>query len=169
MQKRITGYGFIALIIVGFVSLLSGCSPNSTTPDVPLKVGEMSANVSGFGSFFASNAVASDNSSYDVLASLKDQNNNDSVAIRMTITKQVLTPYTIDVSQDDNSKITFCELQSNGTCITYSADKLTTGSSGQIKITSISPSLQGTFSGTLKQVGGLGSVTITNGAFNAGF
>jgi hypothetical protein len=130
-----------------------------------LKEGEMDATVSGLGSFFASNTLVDNTTIYDILATI----DNDSLQIRIIVTKEALVPYTIDVSTDDNSKITYCVLQSNGSCNTYSADKLTANSSGQIKITSLTPTLQGTFSGTLQQIGGSGSVTISNGAFNGSY
>ncbi len=162
MQKKITGFGFISLILLGFAFVISSCSPNSTTPEIPLKSDEMDATISGFGTFDALNTQVANNSLYDIRGSL----DNDSLVVEITVSKQILVPYTIDVSADDFSSITY-SVDPNGFGKTYAASKLNSGSSGQIKITSTSPNLEGTFSGTLVLIGGSEIVTITNGAFNA--
>ncbi|MEP7234075.1 MAG: hypothetical protein ABI778_02150 [Ignavibacteriota bacterium] len=134
-----------------------------------MKTGEMTASITGTGTFFSSDATAqSGSTTYDVRATVKNNLNVDSLIIQLKVPKQTLVPYTVDLSVDNNANITYCIFRSNA-CDSYVADKITSGSSGQIRITSTSPNLEGTFSGTLAQVGGSKSVSISNGEFNAGF
>jgi hypothetical protein len=163
MQKR--NICFVAIAFILFALSLYGCSPNSTMPLIPLKAGELTANVSGSGSFYASNTFTASLAQYNVRASTLDQNNTDSLVITLLITKGV-PPYSVDVSTEDNSVISYCIVKPDGSCTTYTASKLN-GGSGQINISSISPTLQGAFSGTLQLVGGSGSITISGGEFNS--
>jgi hypothetical protein len=64
--------------------------------------------------------------------------------------------------------IDYCLEETVSACKTFHAEK-GKGGSGTIKITSISPYVEGTFSGTLPEIGGSGTRTITGGEFKAGF
>jgi len=159
-------FKIVSILFLGLSLFVSGCGPNSIIPDVPLKAGEMQATVNG-GDFFASDVQVTDGTTtYFIAASIKDKNNSDSVVIHILVPKQTTLPYTINVGQDDVAVIDYCITTPNA-CITSRAKKGV--GSGTVKITDVSPTVQGTFSGTLPSETGSGSVTITNGAFNASF
>ena len=134
-----------------------------------LAVGEMDATVGGV-VFKSLNGKALNGSlTVTVKASIKKQNNAnlDSVSITMIIGKQGTIPYTIDLSNDATSSINFCIVNpASGTCSKSYAAKKSIGS-GSITITANTPIIEGVFSGTLPEVGGSGSLTITNGTFKA--
>jgi len=134
-----------------------------------LAVGEMDATV-GSSPFKSINGKAiNGTTTVTVKASLKKQGNTslDSVSITMIIGKQGAFPYTIDLASDASSQITFCVVNpSSGTCASSFTAKNGSGS-GKITITNLTPIIEGTFSGTLPEVGGSGSLTITNGSFKA--
>ena len=132
---------------------------------VSIAVGEMDAAVNGV-SFKAINGTTIKSGSSVVLKAslLKKNSNRDSVSISMIIPTQGTLPYSIDVSTDPSSLIKYCMISYlSGNCINYQTKKGI--GSGTIYITSLSPNIEGTFSGTLPQAGGTGSVTITGGAF----
>jgi hypothetical protein len=146
----------------------NGLTGSSGTFTISLPVGSMDATVSGLGSFKATNATTIKSGSTVILkASLLQQNKNrDSVSISMIISTQGTPPYTIDVSKDDVSLMNYCQVSyPSGSCTNYQAKKGI--GSGTITVTSLSPNIEGTFSGTLPQAGGGGTVTITGGAFKA--
>lgn len=146
---------------------ITGCD-KTIFPDPPLKSGEMQATISGFGSFFATDAVTKDAGTYFIRASIPSSVPTfDSVVIAIVASKQVTTPYTIDFSTDATSSMDYCIVNSNGTCNNYRVQK--GKGNGTLKISSISPNVEGTFSGTFQSLTGSGSVTITNGAFNSPF
>lgn len=149
------------------VFTITGCD-KTVFPDPPLKSGEMQATISGFGSFFADNARATNGSlTYAIRTSFKGQNNQDSLVFDFVITKETTVPYTIDFNNDANSSMNYCVANSNGSCNNYRVSQ--SMGSGSLTITSISPNVEGTFSGTFKSLTGSEIVTITNGAFNAPF
>lgn len=156
---------FIAAFAVLFISI-EGCSPNSTIPITPLKTGEVTATISGLGSFYSTNAFAdsSSNVTYHMRATIPGAT-TDSIVIDVVVTKKFPVGYTVDVSNDNFSSISYCIVQKDGTCKNYKAQN---GSgSGSIRVTDISPTFQGSFSGTLQLVGGTETVSISGGGFNA--
>jgi len=168
-EKHISSYTVTAVLFT--ISLtLSGCSPNSVSPIIPLKAGELSATVSGLGSFFADRNTVADTttSSYHIHASMQNKDNNDSLVIDLLVSRKDPPPYSNDVSTDGYAKIAYCIIKPDGSCKNYSADKLG-GGAGQIGIASLYPTLQGTFSGSLQLVGGSESVSISDGRFNADY
>lgn len=166
MRKRNIYLSFGALMF-GVLLAISGCSPNAVVPITPLEPGEFQATISGLGQFYATHAQVTDGpTTYFIAATVKDKAGNDSLVIHILVPKQATLPYTINVSNDDVAVMDYCITTSNG-CITYQAKKSV--GSGTVKITDVSPTVQGTFSGTLPAETGSGSVTISNGAFNASF
>jgi hypothetical protein len=161
---------FFALTISVF-TFLSGCQ-NAVTPITPLKPGEMQATVSGTGingadQFYATNAQVTDGTStYFIFASVKAQDNSDSLTIHILVPKQPDIPYTVTVANDNVAVVDYCVTTQSG-CITYRSKQ--NAGSVVVKITDISPTVQGTFSGTLPADPGSGGVTISNGAFDASF
>ncbi|MDP4221115.1 MAG: hypothetical protein Q8916_12710 [Bacteroidota bacterium] len=169
MRNKSIGILIIAAAFVIVLASIQGCSPNATNPFTELKTGELNATVSGIGSFYATNAYAdSSGITYHVHASMLDTNKVDSLVVDLLVLRKTPVPYTEDVTSDINNIITFCIVNQNG-CNTYTARQGNGNSSGTIKITSISPTLQGTFSGTVVLVGGSETRTITNGEFNAAY
>jgi hypothetical protein len=165
-MRKISVSVFIAAVFVLCLDF-EGCGPNATNPFTPLKSGEIQATISGLGQFYATDAQVTEGpTTYFIAASLKDKNGNDSLVIHILVPKQTTLPYTIDVSNDDVAVMDYCITTSNG-CVTYQTKKSV--GSGTVKITDVSPTVQGTFSGTLPAETGSGSVTISNGAFNASF
>jgi hypothetical protein len=122
------------------------------------------------GGFTANDVTATQTSSiYHVTASMDysfPSNKDGHIEITLDIPKGT-PPYSVDVATTTNSVIDYCLEESVSTCTTFRA--LKGSGSGTIKITSISPYLEGTFSGTLPEVGGSGTRTISNGEFKAGF
>ncbi len=156
---------FIAALAAVLITL-DGCSPNSTIPTFSLKTGEATATISGLGTFNSTNAFAdsSSNVTYHMRATIPGAI-TDSIVIDIVVTKKSPIAYTVDVSNDNFSSISYCIVQPNGSCKNYKAQK---GSgSASIKVTSISPSFEGTFSGSLQLVGGSETVSISGGEFNA--
>lgn len=146
-----------------------GCA-DPLKPDGGLAPGEMRATANIEGNFFATDATASSSgSTYLVKASMPYSfpgNGNGSILLTLDVPKQT-PPYTISVGSTAVARIEYCLEESATVCTIFNA-KQGTGS-GTIKITSISPYLEGSFYGTLPQVGGSGSRTITGGEFKATF
>ncbi len=135
-----------------------------------LAIGEMDADISGV-SFKVLNAkkTALSQLAFSIKGSLEKYNNAtfDSVSLTLVIPVQGGLPYTVNAATDDNTQITFCIVNPiSGTCATSYTAKKGTGS-GTITITSLTPIVEGTFTGTL--LSGTNSMTITNGAFKAQF
>ncbi len=164
MKKR--SINFFIAALAAFVITLVGCSPNSTIPTVPLKTGEATATISGLGNFYSTNAFADSNSNvtYHMRATIPGSL-TDSIVIDIVVTKKSPIAYTVDVSNDNFSSISYCIVQQDGTCKNYKAQNGT--GSASIKVTAISPSFQGTFNGTLQLVGGSETVSVSGGEFNA--
>jgi hypothetical protein len=155
-------FSIIFFLILAASTLLTACGPTNNVPIIPLKADEMQADVSGFGSFSATNTTAKvGNSTVYVHASIQDVTGTDSVVLELNFPKAIAFA---NVS-DGVSYINYCITQSNGQCLNYHADN--TSGSGRINVTSLSPNVEGTFSGTLTLVSGSTSITISNGAFDA--
>ena len=154
------------LYVVTIISMTS-CSSNSGTTTPPsLTTGEMDAKISS-APFNSLNGKAINGSlTVTVKASIKKQNNAalDSVSLTLVVAKQGGLPYTLDLASDDYSQITYCIVNpSSGTCASSFTAKKGLGS-GTITITSLTPIIEGTFSGILQ---GSGTVSVSNGAFKA--
>jgi hypothetical protein len=150
--------------------IVNSCAKDVIDALTPLKPGEMQATVSGSNAaqFFATNTQVTDNNvTYFIVASVrKFDNSDDSLVIHILIPKRT-APYTIDVGTDPTATVDYC-VNTPSSCITYRAT-LNSGSV-TVKVSDTSPTLQGTFSGTLRDLtGGSGSVTMTDGGFNANF
>jgi hypothetical protein len=156
----------LLVVTLGFTSLvltIASCNQTTSAPIIPLKAGEMQATVSGLGSFYATNTKLTTG---DIIYTIDGSIDNDSLGITIAVTKQAATPYTINTSNDINSSIVYCILQPDGTCVKYIAENGL--GSASITISDItSPDVQGSFSGTLKTPDGTGTITISNGSFNA--
>ena len=166
------------LIAVLFVSLssifINSCKNDILNTITPLKAGEMQATVSGSsgaGNFFAADTrVIEGTSTYNIVGSEKDEKNNDSLTFTIYIPKLSTPPYTVNVSTDPTAVVTYCVVDlATQTCVNYQA-KLNIGSM-VVKVTDVAQNanIQGTFSGTLQATTGSGSVTISDGAFNASY
>lgn len=158
------------LVCLSLAVLFSACGNNNgLTPITPLLRGEMQATISGFGTFYTTNAVVIDNGTmFNIRASIPtvEDSKTDSVVITIFITKQGIPPYTVDFKSDPNSEMGYCILQPTGACNNYKVDQ--NQGSGSVKITNASSdNVQGTFSGTFQNVAGSGSVTISDGEFYA--
>jgi hypothetical protein len=164
-------YSKILLILLVAVSFVfTGC-PDPLLPNGGgLAPGEMNVTASVEGNFFASDAVVDGNgSTYLVKATVPftfPGNVNGHIEITLDLPKNT-PPYTVNVGTTAGALIEYCLEESATVCTIFNA-KQGTGS-GTIHITSISPYLEGTFSGTLPQVGGSGSRTLTSGEFKAEF
>ena len=162
---------FFAILTISLVTFLSGCQ-NAVAPIIPLKPGEMQATVSGFGTFYTTNAHAIDggsNSIYSIHASVRTADGlNDSVVFDFNFTKLTITPYTVDFS-DPISYMNYCITHTDGSCSNYRVENGT--GSGILKVTSITANdnIQGTFSGTFQSTTGSGNITVTDGEFYASF
>lgn len=166
MRKRSTG--FLSTSVICFLMTLTivGCD-KTIFPDPPLKSKEMEATISGFGTFIASNAQTVNGSlTYSIHSSIQGEDSQDTLVFDIVVTKKSTVPYTIDFS-DANSSMNYCVANSNGSCTNYRVSQ--SSGSGTLTITSISPNVEGTFSGTFKSLTGPQTVSITNGAFNSPF
>ena len=165
-----TTFRFLTIAVMIMTLFIEGCKNNGIDlPTTPLKAGELQATISPFGPFYATDCQVTDGgvaNTYFVAASVKDQNNNDSLVIHILIPKKT-PPYTIDVQNDDVAVMDYC-ITTATACITYQSKKGI--GSASVKITDATASnVQGTFSGTLPLESGTGSVTISSGEFNASF
>lgn len=153
---------FFFLVLAGMSLTSADCNPDL---DPGLAAGEMKANSNVEGSFFADDATAATGTTYVVSASMPYAAISGDIEISLGIPKNVTLPHTFNVSSTD-AVINYC-LKSANLCTTFIANK-TTGS-GTITLTSISPYIEGTFSGTLTQVGGAQSRIISGGEFKGEF
>lgn len=153
---------FFFLALAGMSLTSADCNPDV---DPGLAAGEMKATSNVEGTFFANDAAAKTGTLYTVEASMPYTPISGDIEITLTIPKNATVPYTMNVASSD-AVINYCLVSSN-TCTPYRASK--TAGSGSITITSISPNLEGTFSGTLAQVGGAASRVINSGEFKAKF
>ena len=154
---------FLFLALAGLSLTSATCNPD--TDPAGLGPNEMQAIATVEGSFFANDAFAVNGPSYAVEASMPYAPISGDIKITLSIPKNVTVPYTRNVSSTD-AVIDYC-LETSNSCVTYRASK--TAGSGTITVTSISPYLEGTFSGTLTQIGGAQSRVISNGEFKVGF
>ncbi|MEP7234076.1 MAG: hypothetical protein ABI778_02155 [Ignavibacteriota bacterium] len=139
------------------------------TASAGLAVGETDATIDG-GKFKVLNTTTLKSAlTVTVTATLKQIKDPtlDSVQLTLVIPIQGSFPYTIDVPTDANSAlINYCLKQyPGGFCNSYKTSKGI--GMGTITINSLTPIIEGTFSGTLPFSGGGGSVKITGGAFKA--
>lgn len=158
---------FLLLLAVVSVTFI-GC-PDPLIPGGELSPGEMNVTASVEGNFFASDATVTGGSNYLVKASVEHQfpgNVNGHIEITLQIPKGT-PPYTVSVGSTPGALIEYCLEESASICTIFNA-KQGTGS-GTIRITSISPYLEGTFSGTLPEVGGSDSRSLSGGEFKAEF
>jgi hypothetical protein len=153
---------FFFLALAGMSLTSADCNPDV---DPGLAAGEMKASSNVEGTFFADDVTAVTGSTYVVSASMPYSAISGDIEISLGIPKNATVPYTVNVSNSD-AVINYC-LKSANLCTTFIANK-TTGS-GTITITSISPYIEGTFSGTLAQVGGAQSRIISGGEFKGEF
>jgi|SRR5688572_10635038 len=161
---------FLLILLVSVSFIFTGC-PDPLQPDGGgLAPGEMNVTASVEGNFFATDAIADGSgSTYLVKATIPTTfpgNVNGHIEITLELPKNT-PPYTVNVASTSGALIEYCLEESATVCTIFNA-KQGTGS-GTIHITSISPYLEGTFSGTLSQVGGSGSRTLSNGEFKAEF
>ena len=173
MKKKLLKFICLSALIVSLSISLNSCGKDILDGETALKSGEMQATVSGSGQgtghFYATDAHVIDGgvaATYFIAATVKDQNNSDSLVIHILIPKLPTVPYTIDVAKDPTAVVDYC-VNTASACITYQS-KLNKGSA-VVKITELTPNVQGTFSGTLTSDDGSTSVTFTNGGFNASF
>lgn len=153
---------FLFLFLLGMSLVSADCNPDI---DPGLGPNEMKASSNVEGSFFASDATARSLVAYTVDATMPYAPISGDLKITLNIPKNVTLPYTVNVTSSD-AVINYC-LESANTCTNFRASK--NGGSGTITVTAISPYLEGTFSGTLEQVGGGTSRVINSGEFKAGF
>lgn len=161
---------FLLILLIAVSFVFTGC-PDPLQPDGGgLAPGEMNVTASVEGNFFANDAVVDGGgSTYLVKAKVPHTfsgNVNGHIEITLDLPKDT-PPYTLNVASTPGALIEYCLEESATVCTIFNA-KQGTGS-GTIHITSISPYLEGTFSGTLPQVGGGGSRTLTSGEFKAIF
>ena len=147
----------------------NGLSGSSGVFTISFPIGEMDATISGT-SFKSVNAATKAGASNTIVlkASVPLQSNKtrDSVSLTMIIPTSATPPYSIDISNDANALINYCIVSyPSGNCNSFQAKKGV--GSGTIKITNLSTTIEGTFSGTLPSTSGAGSVTINGGAFKA--
>jgi hypothetical protein len=148
---------------VAAMSLTSAdCNPDIDPGLVP---GEMKANATVEGSFFANDAFAVSGAGYTISASMPYAAINGDLEINLYIPKGTTIPHTFNVATTD-AVINYC-LKSSNSCINYQASK--SGGSGTITINSVSPHVTGTFSGTLPNLVGGDSRVLSNGEFIAKF
>jgi hypothetical protein len=156
-------YRIITRLLLLTGVLFWGCGP--ITDIMPLAPGEMRATSSVEGSFFANDCSFVDAGSvYRIKASMTYQPINGDIVITIDVPKQAALPYTVTIGSS-SAVIDYCLEESAGTCTTFRASN--SAGSGTIQITSISPNLEGTFSGTLSRIGGIGTRTLTAGEFIA--
>jgi hypothetical protein len=159
----------VALLVLAPMMMESGCGgSNPVTP--PLALNEMQATSSGEGDFLSNNAVAdSSNGTYNVIATMSISGGG-SLTINVIVPKEASLPYQVDVASNQDALIGYCLNPTGSQCNEYEAGNGI--GSGQITITQISPSLMGTFRGTLWQTPSSGTDTtrtISDGQFNAPF
>jgi hypothetical protein len=159
----------VALLVLAPIVLESGCGgSNPVTP--PLALNEMQATSSREGDFLSNNAVAdSSKGTYDVIATMAI-NGGGSITIEVSVPKQTSLPYQVDVASNQDALIGYCLNPTGSQCNEYQAGNGI--GSGQVTITQVSPSLMGTFRGTLWQIPNSGTDTtrsVTDGQFNAPF
>lgn len=153
---------FLFLALAGMSLTSADCNPDA---DPGLGPNEMKASSNVEGLFFANDATARTGTTHVVTASMPYTPISGDIEISLGIPKNATVPYTVNVSSSD-AVINYC-LKSANLCTTFIANKST--GSGTITITSISPYIEGTFSGTVTQVGGAASRVISGGEFKAGF
>jgi hypothetical protein len=153
------------LLLAPLMLFAAGCiQSNPIVP--PLNVNEVQASVSAEGFFSATDALAYDSVNfYYVYATEKLQSGTRSVTL--TIPKKTTLPYSVTVGSDPIATISYSLLP--GTSDTHYFAEPGIGS-GSITVTQISPTLIGSFSGTLWQLPASGTDTIrtiSGGEFNA--
>ncbi len=156
-------------LLAPLMFIVASC--NQSNPVVPpLSGNEVQASITGEGFFNATDALGYDSVTfYYVYATETFQSGLRSVTL--TIPKQSTVPYTVTVGSDPVGTISYTLAPSNTSGPQYFAAPHGVGS-GLITVTQISPTLEGSFSGTLWQLPPSGSDTvrtITNGQFNAAF
>src|SRR5688572_10096789 len=153
---------FFFLALAGMSLTSADCNPDV---DPGLGPNEMKASSNVEGSFFANDAFAVSSTSYTVDATMPYAPISGDIRITLNIPKRATVPYTVNVSTE-GGVINYC-LESSNSCTNFRANS--SAGSGTIRVTSITPYLEGTFSGTLSQVGGAGTRVISSGEFKAGF
>ncbi len=145
-----------------------GC--NQSNPVVPpVNVNELQSEVTGEGFFSAADGQAKDQGSYyAVLASESFQMGSRS--INVIVPKQTSVPYTVNVGSDPVAVLSYDVSSDNVTHKQFYAQQGV--GSGTITVTQVTPTLEGSFSGTLWQVPNAGADTVrtlASGQFNASF
>lgn len=153
---------FLFLALAGMSLTSADCNPDT---DPGLGPNEMKATSNVEGSFFASDALAVSGTTYTVDATMPYTPISGDIRITLNIPKNATVPYTMNVASSE-AVINYC-LESSNLCTTFRASK--SSGSGSITVTSLTPYLEGTFSGTAIQVGGAQSRVISSGEFKAGF
>ena len=163
MKQRTNKRYLIASMSV--LLFVAGCVGNVTAPQ-QLSNGAMSADLNpGNFSFSSLGALASDFSGGYQIAATEDQAGAPRDVITVTVPSQATLPYTVATPDDALVEVTYNDAETN---IPYYASSTTTGSSCVVTITQLTPTIQGTFTATLKAQGTSDNTRIlTNGIFNA--
>jgi hypothetical protein len=173
MKKSYCSFLIVTIAFITLIVSVIACNNNVIdNPITPLKAGETDATVSGFGLFYATDTHVIDaGTTFNVKARVRTANGlNDTLVIDLIISKQGLTPYTIDFSSDSVSSMNYCVSTSAGTCTNYHVQKDVGSGTLTVKSITSSDNVQGTFSGTFQEFPtGSKQVTITGGEFYATF
>ena len=172
-MKSLRRYSSIGLSTIAALLLLlfiGGCATTIVDPGAtPLNAGELLAETTVEGTFDAADAKAIDSVTYySVLATVTFKSGQRN--INLIIPKQASVPYTVDVATSSIATIAYCVSPDNVSCMQFFA-KAGTGS-GSITITQLTPTLKGSFNGTLVLLPKIGNDTIrtvSSGEFNATF
>ena len=154
----------LLIMLAPFAVTFASCNVNvPVVPPLGTKSLQVTSNVEG--DLYASDALAAVNATfYSVLANAK--HGTDNIAINIIVPIQNTVPYTVDVASDPVAIIGY----QIGTKGQYAAQK--NFGSGTITITQVSPTIVGTFHGTVWLSPAAGSDTtrvLADGQFNAPF
>jgi hypothetical protein len=163
MQKKLwTRFAILA----GFAIALASCNNGlSTTAPSQLNPGAMTADVSD-GSLFTSSysTSAADNGNYFSVSGIQDVPGDPADEITMTLPKSNVVPFTV-TEADGNFELHYYDAVLGRDYAAFQGQ-----GSFTITITSLSPTIEGAFQGTLIFPGAIDSVRVlSNGRFNAPF
>lgn len=154
----------LALFLSPMIFMGAECA-NEPFPNVPLAMNAMRAEVTTEGSFVCDQVVQSASSSADYwLVVAQGDATVGNRRIELRIPKQTTAPFTINVASDDEGSIYYCLPLTQTSCKNFYANQAQ-GGSGTIRVTNVTGSLEGTFSGTVQLSNGSETRTITSGEF----
>ncbi len=152
---------------VAVVLLMAGCNGLITNPaQDQLRAGALTADIrEGNFVFISSGARATDFSTEYVITATEDQPGQPLDEITITVPKSATLPYTVATPSDAIVQVTYNDAL---TSTQYLANA--TEGSCVVTITQLTPTIQGTFTATMKAHGTTDDTRVlTNGAFNASY